>query len=728
MRSITLPIAICSVLMSHAQDQCPVDALLEPVDSWQTISSSYEAGGARVYEVLFDLGVHYLFKTGCGDGATADHNTILELLTPPCDLIVGNDDGCEEGRSLIAFDSFFSDGISLRLRVKGSGGAGGTFTLAYRTIGGQPGNCNECPAFDQTLVPNNVWQNTTASYMDGGCHVYRVNMVAGMQYTFKTGCGDGAEADHATDMVLSGPAGWPACHILAEDQDPCGDGRSEITWTAPASGLRYVKVRSTSGGAGTFTLAYRSVGGNGAQCNGCPSYDFTLNPANSWNATTSGHLAGGCIIYRIAPTPGYDLVFKTGCGDGATASYDTRLELYDANCELLAMDEDGCEEGRSILNWSVATSGLLYLKVSGAGDAEGLFTLAHRRSITPAPCTTCPESDALIAPATTWQTTTANHGPLGCHTYEVPVQEGHLYVFQTGCGEGAAAGHPTILELLDPECGVISVSDQFNCADGGTRIYHGATTSGTIHLKVRGVGENAGEFTLAFRDLGGGADACVTATAAPLAPGGTIPFTGDVSLATEDPSVPAPILQGLALNWHAFSIEECTDVAVSYCMDPAWSNVLNVLVADCAEGELIHPQTTNEWSCPGIASMGYPQLPPGVYRIPVLHDPANAVDGAYLITVNGLFCGSLGVQEHQDAAVLLVPNPASGSVAIHNGGAAPIEAFDMIDANGRVVGSWAGSIAAGALLEFDVSGIGAGVYVLRLRGAAGVRTARLIVY
>jgi hypothetical protein len=307
------------------------------------------------------------------------------------------------------------------------------------------------------------------------------------------------------------------------------------------------------------------------------------------------------------------------------------------------------------------------------------------------------------------------------------VQQGRTYVFQTGCGEGAAAGYPTLLELLDPDCGVIAVSDQYECNDGGTRIFHGSTMDGVIYVKVRGVGASAGEFTLAYRDLGGAANACATATVIPLYQGGTIPFTGDISMATPDASVPAPLLQDLPLNWHAFSIQECTDVQVSYCMDPPWSAILNVLVADCAEGVIIEPLWYDEWTCPGVSTAWYSQLPEGDYRVPVLYDQANGTDGAYIITVQAQYCGWLGMVEQDRASVVLRPNPTTGLFSIHNGGRGTIERSDVIDVNGRVVRSWIGSIISGASLEYDVSALPPAVYVLRMHGVEGFQEARLLV-
>ncbi|MDQ3100665.1 MAG: hypothetical protein M3R08_04710, partial [Bacteroidota bacterium] len=159
-----LTISMMMVGVTYAQPDCTPIANLELLDTWQTVSGSYDDGGWMIYEVTMDLGVYYTFKTGCGNGASADHNTIIEWMTPICTVINAADDGCENGASDLNFESFFGDGTVLWIRVRGAQGQGGNFTMAYRSVDGQPGTCNECPAYDQDLSATNVWQTVSAGY------------------------------------------------------------------------------------------------------------------------------------------------------------------------------------------------------------------------------------------------------------------------------------------------------------------------------------------------------------------------------------------------------------------------------------------------------------------------------------------------------------------------------------------------------------------------------------
>ncbi len=82
-------------------------------------------------------------------------------------------------------------------------------------------------------------------------------------------------------------------------------------------------------------------------------------------------------MYRVSVTSGAEYTFKTGCGDGATASYDTYLELYNAGCTEVAINDDGCENFRSTITWIATDTGYAYLKVRGFNGAGGNYTLAY---------------------------------------------------------------------------------------------------------------------------------------------------------------------------------------------------------------------------------------------------------------------------------------------------------------------------------------------------------------
>jgi len=115
-------------------------------------------------------------------------------------------------------------------------------------------------------------------------------------------------------------------------------------------------------------------------CITCPGYDFELTPTQSWNTHSSSTVSYGCKMYRIEVAKGRTYTFQTGCGNGATATFDTYLNLYDNNCDDITYNDDGCESNRSKITWMATYDGYVYLKVKGYNAYFGSYTLAYQRS------------------------------------------------------------------------------------------------------------------------------------------------------------------------------------------------------------------------------------------------------------------------------------------------------------------------------------------------------------
>ncbi len=640
----------------HAQPECVPSSGLQPWDSWQTVPGSYDADGWTIFTVTVSLGVAYTFKTGCGDGATADHDTFIEVLTPACTVVQGNDDACEEGRSRVNFNSSFADGTLLWVRVRGAQGQGGGFTMAYRSIWGEPGPCNECPSYDATLLPSSQWQTISGAYGTSGCKVYRIVTTAGMEYDFKTGCGDGATADHDTYVEVYSSV----CGSLTADDNSCEFGRSSVSWTSAGSGAIHVKVSAVDGGGGSFTMAYRRNGGNGSICGACTDHDFTISPGTSWSTHGSSYLEDGCQYYRFTAVVGYEYTFKTGCGDGAGSDHSTRLELFDDSCDLLAEDAGSCGDGLSVLQFLPATPGPFYLRVSGVDGENGFYTMAHSRAPESGVCPTCPDHNAEITPALDWQHASGSYLVNGCWMYKVNVEAGHTYVFQTAFGDGANADHEIKLTLMDDGCVPVFTQwlDPFFWWFSQPRLYHLADSTGVVYLKVNGVASWFGSHTLAYRDLGASVDDC--ADVVPIKLGSSaVQLTGTLADATSDEELPPESpLHGLPVKWYAFDIDwECQTLVVSYCDQyPAWTNTLNFLTTDCID-DLSYSVMTWDHYCHEIPSHIYHLLEPGIYDLPILYDPDNSVDGQYVVWVMCFPYVFPGMEELQRNRLVLHPNP-----------------------------------------------------------------------
>jgi hypothetical protein len=150
-----------------------------------------------------------------------------------------------------------------------------------------------------------------------------------------------------------------------------------MAWTAGTT--YYILLDDEDNTAGTHTFYI-----NCPICYGCPSYNFSISPTTSWQTHSSSHVAYGCKMYRVSVTSGQQYIFKSGCGNGATANYNTYFELYNSSCSLVASDDDGCESSRSTISWTATYTGYAYLKVRGVGSASGSYTLAYINYFIPA--------------------------------------------------------------------------------------------------------------------------------------------------------------------------------------------------------------------------------------------------------------------------------------------------------------------------------------------------------
>ncbi|MDR3268469.1 MAG: T9SS type A sorting domain-containing protein [Tannerella sp.] len=250
--------------------------------------------------------------------------------------------------------------------------------------GGNTGATGGCTDYNAAIAPSTNWQTNNRSISSGGAVIYRVAVASGSAYTFKTGCGDGATATFDTYLELYDSN----CTRITYDDDGCESNRSSLAWNSNVSGYVYLKVRGYgSSDYGNYTLAYRtssgSSGGNTGATGSCTDYNAAIAPSTNWQTNNRSISSGGAVIYRVAVASGSAYMFKTGCGDGATATFDTYLELYDSNCTRIIYDDDGCESNRSSLTWNSNVSGYVYLKVRGYGNSDyGNYTLAYKRNAT----------------------------------------------------------------------------------------------------------------------------------------------------------------------------------------------------------------------------------------------------------------------------------------------------------------------------------------------------------
>ena len=246
-------------------------------------------------------------------------------------------------------------------------------------------------------------------------------------------------------------------------------GATSLYLPPGTSGSFKVRFSPTSAGSKTATLNIPhnadniasprtiSLSGTGVEiCKECPNYDFSLNPGTSWSTTSSSIVSQGCKMYRISVSNGRTYTFKTGCGDGATASYDTQLYLFNNACTEIAFNDDGCESYRSKIEWTANYTGYAHLRVKGWNTALGSYTLAYNYCVEPS-------LPGLISGSTT---VCSGSG----QTYSIsPVTGATSYSWTLPSGWSGSSSSTSITTTVGSNGGTISVIANNSCGSSSPR-------------------------------------------------------------------------------------------------------------------------------------------------------------------------------------------------------------------------------------------------------------------
>ena len=372
------------------------------------------------------------------------------------------------------------------------------------------GTCSSTPMhYNFTITPGTGWATHSETLIMDACAVYKLNLIVGKVYTFKTGCDNGATASFDTKLDLYNAAGA----LVSSNDDGCEYYRSKLIWTATETSA-YVKVSGFNHLFGDFTVAYNyEAPAAGGSCEVPPATPVALAAVTtSWQPQTGTVVAEQCNVYQVAVTNGVVYTFKTGCGDGADANFDTWLELYNSSGTSLAYNDDGCDNGKSILTWTSTITGNVYIKVRGYNDVDaGTYTMKYKSGPSAGGSCDVPPAtfvDLNVLPMV-WQTAAEAHiSSEECVVYRVPnIKTGVIYTFKTGCGDDADADFDTWLELYNDSGTTITYNDD-GCENGKsiltwTATYGSGAATDYAYLKVRGYNVvSVGDFTLAYNYSG----------------------------------------------------------------------------------------------------------------------------------------------------------------------------------------------------------------------------------
>ena len=300
----------------HGTCSCPSSAqhiISNPTTSWQTFSDTLPLPDMwAALRVDLSAGNTYTFKTGCGDGATASFDTVIEVYDwTTCELVACDDSACSGGLSRVQFATQGTG--EYIVKVRGYDGQNGSYTLAYR---------REPTGSITVTSPNGgeVWERGTT-------HSITWNS-----------SGD----DSAVTIEL-----YRGSTLYSEIDDSTSNDGS-YSWAIPADGLNgsdfKIKITGNQSGANDysnnpFTLDVAGIDCCQGTCS-CPSsaQHIISNPTTSWQTFSDTlPLPDMWAALRVDLVAGRTYTFQTGCGNGATSDFDTVVEAYDwTTCELVA--------------------------------------------------------------------------------------------------------------------------------------------------------------------------------------------------------------------------------------------------------------------------------------------------------------------------------------------------------------------------------------------------------
>lgn len=247
-----------------------------------------------------------------------------------------------------------------------------------------------------------------------------------------------------------------------------------------------------------------------------------------------------------------------------------------------------------------------------------------------------------------------------------------------------------VVELLTGTCGNLTSLD---CADatlgGGVEeiAATGLTIGQTYYVRVYDWYAGyplAPDFTICILAAGGGTpvnDQCGGIPTPTLNVGGSLNFSGTtVGATTTNDAVPGSDMDdGIPKVWHAFTLNDCADVTVSYCgTTPAFDQVYIVWTACPASTYTVG--TYDFTTCvDGNATVRFTSLPAGTYYLPIGQFGAGST-GPYQITVSATACA--GAPANDDCAGAIPLTPAGSCVPVQGDVQGATQSMPAITCNG----------------------------------------------
>jgi len=313
------------------------------------------------------------------------------------------------------------------------------------------------PGYAQTFYAGGTghWNTVTTSACGYICpgieQIYSFTAPTTGLYNIDITTGTGSYIDYMWKAASDGcsESGWACIDRV------CGTSTSgPMLWTSGITYYILLDDEDINSGIHTFHISCPVI------CKTCPEYDYELTPTTTWQTHSSSlSYANECKIYRIFVGAHENYHFKTGCGNGATADFDTQLWIFFADCSLLNYNDDGCEDYRSHVSTKPVQPANRYVKVGGWEGDHGNYTLAYRICDEPLMPGTVSGPDNICEGTT--------------HTYSVsPAAGATSYVWNLPPGWSGSSATTSIDATAGSAGGTIEVYGVNDCAPGNARTRH----------------------------------------------------------------------------------------------------------------------------------------------------------------------------------------------------------------------------------------------------------------
>ena len=164
-------------------------------------------------------------------------------------------------------------------------------------------------------------------------------------------------------------------------------------------------------------------------------------------------------------------------------------------------------------------------------------------------------------------------------------------------------------------------------------------------------------------------------------------FIGDNTCATHDCS---SLTRGQGETWHAFVINDTSNVIIDFCDSPTRMNSINqVLTTGCPCQQVIQAsEYAYNSSCGGWYQIVilFRNLPAGTYYYPVLRDSTNGTEGPYLVHITAIPACTIESQPGDIVECLDYPDSVALGIDCNKGCLTNGEAFQRIELGQTVFG------------------------------------------